>query len=116
MLLTATFLLLFKTYKSWTLLTHEGTCQKSYVRGRCSQWIPMGYKETHKSRNKNRPIFLLENIFTYKILYRKSRLNTKHLKKNHTNAISHAQWNPLYTYSRRRTTCGGGGDDVWLPG
>lgn len=74
MLLTATLLLLFKTYKSWTLLTHEGTCQKSYVRGR-SQWIPMGYKETQKY-NKHRPIFLLENIFTYKNSYRISRLNT----------------------------------------
>lgn len=59
--------------------------------------------------NKHKPIFLLENIFTYKNFYRKSRLSTKHLEKNHTNTISHAQWNPLNNYSRRRTTCGGGG-------
>lgn len=36
-----------------------------------------GLQRNTQKYNKHRPIFLLENIFTYKNLYRISRLNTK---------------------------------------
>lgn len=40
-----------------------------------------GLRRNSQKYNKHNPIFLLENIFTYKNLNRKSRLNTKHLEK-----------------------------------